>query len=120
MELGQSSELSSSRLVKSSLHFMELERSQPFSQEPPFLPVVSQMNPVHVLLSCFLKIYLNIIRPLSLGLPRSVCPSSVPIETLYESLPFPLSQATCHAPVILLDKRRDAVVNECLVNDCIC
>ena len=42
---------------------MEHEDSLPYSQKPPPVPVMSQINLVHTPTSKFLKIYLNIILP---------------------------------------------------------
>jgi hypothetical protein len=42
---------------------MEPEGSLTFSQEPPLVPILSQINPVHTNLNYLSKIYLNIIHP---------------------------------------------------------
>jgi len=47
---------------------------------PPPVPILSQIGPIHVLPSHFLKIYLNITLPLSLGLPSGLFLSGFPTK----------------------------------------
>ena len=65
---------------------------------PPPVLILSQLDPVHTLISHFLKIYLTIILPFTPGL----FPSGFPIKTLYTALLSPI-RATCPTYLILLD-----------------
>ena len=49
---------------------MELESSLPYSQVPPSIPILSQLDPIYTHTSYFLKIYLNIILPSAPGSPK--------------------------------------------------
>jgi hypothetical protein len=62
---------------------------------PPTVPSLSQIIPVHVFPSHFLKIHFNIILHLCLGLPSGLFPSNLPTKTLYAPL---LSPYVPHAP----------------------
>jgi len=50
---------------------------------PPTAPILSQLDPVHIPISNFLKIHLNIFSHLRLGLPSGLLPSGFPTKTLY-------------------------------------
>ena len=67
---------------------------------PPPVPILSQLDPGHTPTSHFLKIPLNIIPHLRLGLPSGLSPSSFPIKTLYTHLLSPIG-ATCPAHITL-------------------
>ena len=69
---------------------------------PPTVPILSQFDPVHIPTSHSMKIHLNIIPHLSLGLPSSLFPSGFPTKTLYPPLLSPI-RATCPAHLIILD-----------------
>jgi len=49
---------------------MEPKGSLPHLQEPPPVPILRQLDPVHIPTSHFLKIYLNIIPPSKPGFPK--------------------------------------------------
>jgi hypothetical protein len=68
---------------------------------PPRAPILSRVNPFHVLLSfCFFKLNFNIIPHPRLGLPSGLFPSDLPNETLHAPLPSPI-RATWPAHLIL-------------------
>jgi len=60
---------------------------------PPPLPILSQLDPVHTPTSHLLKIQLNIIPHLRLGLLSGLFPSGFPAKTLYTPLLH-----TCYMP----------------------
>ena len=66
---------------------------------PPSVPILSQLNPVHTRTptSHFLKIHLNIIPHLRLGLQSGLFPSGFPTKTLYTP---PLSTYVLHVSPI--------------------
>jgi hypothetical protein len=71
-------------------------------KRPPPVPVLGQIDLVHALTSHFLKLHLNIIFHLSLGLPIGLFPSGFPTKTLYTPELSP-KRAKCPAHLILLD-----------------
>ena len=68
---------------------------------PPPVPILTHLDPVHTPTFHFLKIHLNIIFHLCLGLPSGLILSSFPTKTLYTPLLSPI-RATCPAHLILL------------------
>ena len=71
-------------------------------KRPPPVPILSQLHPVPTTSSQFLKIRLNIILHLRLGLPNGLFPWGFPTKTL--CTPHPSSiRATCPAHLLLLD-----------------
>jgi hypothetical protein len=63
-------------------------------KSPPLVPILRQINPVHVSSSHYLKIHLNIILLLRLGLPSGLFPSGFPTKpTKHLSYPH-----TCYMP----------------------
>jgi len=69
---------------------------------PPPVPVLSQLDSVHVPHSTFCIPILILSSPLCLELPSGLCPSGYLTKTLYRSLLCPI-RATCPAHLILLD-----------------
>ena len=90
---------------------MEPESSLPYSQRPPPVPILSQLHPVPTTSSHFLKIHINIIPHLRLGLPIGLFHSGFPTKTLCTSLPSSI-RAACPAHLILLDFITRAVLGE--------
>jgi hypothetical protein len=63
---------------------MEPEGPLPWYKNPPLVPIMTQMNPVHTTPSYFCKIHFNIIQ-LCLGLPSGFISSGFPSKILYTS-----------------------------------
>jgi len=71
-----------------------------FYKCPPPAPILSQLDPVHISISHFLKIHLTCSH-LRLGLPSGLFPSGFPNKTLYTPLLSPI-RATCPAHLIIM------------------
>ena len=69
---------------------------------PPPVPILSHIDPIHVLTSNFLKINLNIILPSTPGSSKWFFPSGFLTKTLHTPLLFPI-RATCPVHLILLE-----------------
>ena len=69
---------------------------------PPPVPILSQLDLVHIPTSYFLKIHLNIILPSAPGSPKWSLSIRFPHKTLYTPLVSSL-RATCTAHLILID-----------------
>ena len=69
--------------------FMEPDVSLPQSQVPAPIPILSQINPVHVLISHFLKMCLNIILPSTPGTSKWSLSFRFPYQTTVYGSPLP-------------------------------
>jgi hypothetical protein len=58
-------------------------------KSPPLVPALSQINPIHTILSYLSKIHFNIVHP-CLGLPNGLFPSRFPTNILYAFLFSPI------------------------------
>jgi len=67
---------------------------------PPPVPILSQLDLVHTPTPHFLKIHLNIIHHLRIGLPSGLLPSGFPTKILYTPLLSPI-RSTCPTHLIL-------------------
>jgi hypothetical protein len=67
-------------------HFMEPEDSLPRSHDTTISPFLSQMNRVRIILSFYFKMHMSIKAHMCLGLPNSLFPLVIPINTLNEFL----------------------------------
>jgi len=96
---------------------MEPEDSLRQSQCPPPVPILSQLEPVHIPSSHFLKIHFNIILPSKPGSPKWSPTVRFPHLILYTSLPS-ITRATCPAHLIFLDfTTRTILEEECYLGD---
>jgi len=69
---------------------------------PPPVPILRQLDTVHNPTTHFLKIHLNIIPPLRLGLLSRLFPSGFPTKTVHTTRLSP-TRATCPAHLIHLE-----------------
>ena len=69
---------------------------------PPPVPILSQLDPVHIPTSHFLKIHLNIIPPSTPGFPQWYLSPRFLHQHPVHASPLPI-RATCPAHLILLD-----------------
>jgi hypothetical protein len=74
----------------------------------PLVPILSQIDPVHITPPYFSKIHFNIIHHLRFGLPSDLFPYGFPTNTPYAILiaPFVLHALTISPPPPLLDQSK--------------
>ena len=75
------------------------------------VPILSQLDPVHIPTSHFRKIHLIFSSHLRLGLPSGLFPSGFPSKTLYTPLLSSI-RATCRAHLILPDFITQTIMGE--------
>jgi hypothetical protein len=71
-------------------------------KSPPLVPILSEINLIHIIPSYFSKIHFNIVTHLRLGLPSGLFHSRFSTNILYAFLFSPI-HGTCSAHLILLD-----------------
>jgi hypothetical protein len=87
---------------KTCQHFMEPEGSMSCSQDPPMVPILSPINPIHSIPSYPSKMHFNIVRPHT-SWSSQWCLSFLLSHQYSTCIPFLPIRAKCPAHLTLLD-----------------